>query len=206
MIRLSGLNVDEHIGDARVCSSDRVFDLMRDSVAGADGNGFVHTDMQVDIELEAHLSDEAFFNVEHAGHGCGRSPNAANDLAPRRGIHDFAEGGLEETITVGADEGAGEEGRPGIGTLPARATDKRDRDANERRDRSERVGPMMPGVGLHRRALDILPEANDGAVEQFFHNHNHDEDDEGERLRRMMGRKNRLRALEGETESGGEHA
>ena len=68
----------------------------------------------------------------------------------------------------------------------------------------KRVGAMMPGVGLHRGAFDVSPEAVDVAKEKLLY-HDHDEQtDERERRRRVMRRENFAHALNRETDRGGE--
>ena len=90
--------------------------------------------------------------------------------------------------------------------MAAQAAEERDGDADEGRDGGERVGAMMPGVGLHGGALELLPVAVDGAEEQLLHDHDHDEDDEGERLRRVMRLGDFEAAANPEPDRGGEDA
>ena len=109
----------------------------------------------------------------------------SHDFAARRRIQHLVQRRIKKTPAVGRDQHAGKKRRPRIGALPARSADESDRDANESRDRSQRVGAMMPGIGLHRGALGILSQTIDGAKKQFFHDH---DDDHEHRKREWRGR------------------
>ena len=64
----------------------------------------------------------------------------------------------------------------------------------------------MPGIGLHRRALDVFSQADDRAIKKFFHDHYHDQNREGKWGRRVMRRKNFSHALHSEAERSEQHA
>ena len=64
--RSGGLDMHEHIRDPRISSPDRVFHLVRDGMAGADGDRLIHANVQIDVELQPHLSHQTFVDVEHA--------------------------------------------------------------------------------------------------------------------------------------------
>ena len=140
-------------------------------------------DMQVDVKLQPHFADETFLHVQHSRHRGRRRTNRLDDHAARRRIHDLVQRGIEQAPAIGRDQAAGEKRRPGVRALPILPAEQRDRDADKSRDRSERIGPMMPGIGLDGGALErVTPPPND-AEKDLLHEHDDDEDDEGERAR-----------------------
>jgi len=65
---------------------------------------------------------------------------------------------------------------------------------------------MMPGIGLHRGALDIPPQSNNRAIEQLLHNHDHNENKKGESFRGVMRLEDLVSAPHRQTKGGRDHA
>ena len=64
---------------------------------------------------------------------------------------------------------------------------------------------MMPGIGLHGRALDVAPDAVDITEQNFFYHDDHDQYPERERRRSVVRRENFAHAFNGQTERGEKH-
>ena len=90
--------------------------------------------------------------------------------------------------------------------MPARTTDQRDRNSDEGRDRSHRIGAMMPGIGPERGAFRPLAESINQSEKKLLHDDHQQQHDQGEGRRRVMRFENRLDTLHRDHERGCEHA
>ncbi len=73
-------------------------------MAGAHGDGFIHSNMEIDVKLQPHFPHQTLLDLAHAGHRRRRGSNRGHDLAPRSGIHDFVQRGIEQPPAVGPDQ------------------------------------------------------------------------------------------------------
>jgi hypothetical protein len=65
---------------------------------------------------------------------------------------------------------------------------------------------MMPGIGLHGRALDVAPDAVNVTEQSFFYHNHHNQYPEREWRRSVVRRENFAHALNCQTGRGCEHA
>ena len=87
----SRLDVHEHICDAGVALLDRRLYSMRDLVAFMYGNVSVHSDVKIDVIIQAHLTRVTFFHFNNTRNRAGDGENRFDDFASRRGVHDLME-------------------------------------------------------------------------------------------------------------------
>ena len=59
-------NVHQDIRDARVALLDRTFYAMRNRVAFMHGHLAIHSNVEIDIKIEAHFSGPTFLNLNDA--------------------------------------------------------------------------------------------------------------------------------------------
>src|SRR5436305_9182769 len=64
---LGRLDVDKHVGNARIALLDCRFHLMRNLVPFMHGNASVYSHVKIDIKVQSHLPDQAFFDVDDSG-------------------------------------------------------------------------------------------------------------------------------------------
>ena len=96
---------------------------MRDLVAFVNGNFAIHSDVEIDLKIQAHLASTAFFNFDDTGDGPGNRANVFDDFS-RRGVHDFVKRGAHKPDAIRRDHHAGENGSPIVCTLPTLTTDQ----------------------------------------------------------------------------------
>ena len=165
------------------------------STSFTDGHGLAHPglDLMGDLVALLHRHCRVHFNV-HV-HQVWQSPSCAPGIspppaprpppppwrgfapagphwAPRPSIHPApaAAGARHST-----DDRRREQRRRVIGIHPTRPAQQADADADGRRQRSDGVGAMMPGVGLHRPALRHLRLTGGVTKHQFLHHHHPDQ-------------------------------
>jgi hypothetical protein len=68
---LCRLDVNEHVGNARVALLDCVFYSVRNLMAFVHRDLAVHSDVQIDIKIQTHFAGSALFNFDHAGNCAG---------------------------------------------------------------------------------------------------------------------------------------
>src|ERR1700730_14962993 len=168
-IRLRRFDVDEDISDPRIALLNGALHIVGNPMAVVHRDVSVHADVKIDIKAKAYFADEAFFNFDVAGSSGGRVSNAIDNFSARRRVHDFVQGGVQQSIAIGADERTGEKRGPIVGALPTRATNERNRNANEGSDGSHGIGAMVPGIGLHGGAFNLTPDSNDIPKQSLFH-------------------------------------
>ena len=59
-------DVHQHVHDARVALLDRAFHAMRNLVTFMHGHLAIHSNMEIDIKIEAHFSGPTFLNLNDA--------------------------------------------------------------------------------------------------------------------------------------------
>src|SRR5205809_1046681 len=79
---------------------------------------------------------------------------------------------------------------PIIRTLPALAANQRYRNANKRGSRRKCVAAVMPGIGLHGRALHVAADPVDITEQKFLYHDYHYQYPERVRRRTMVRQKN----------------
>src|SRR4029450_5816026 len=65
------LEGNEHIRNAGGALVDCVFSPMRDLMAFVHGDLAIHSNVEIDVEVQSHFAGAAFFNFDHAGNGAG---------------------------------------------------------------------------------------------------------------------------------------
>ena len=73
----------EDVGNSRIGPSDSVLHLVRDGVAFAHRDGAIDSDVQIDVERNAHFPDETFLHFQHAGDCRGGLLDYRDDFAAR---------------------------------------------------------------------------------------------------------------------------
>ena len=179
---------------------------MRNRVPFMYGNVAVDSDMEIDIKIQPHFAGTAFLHVNHARDRSGGLANGRDNFAARRGIHDFIKRRSQKPNAICGDDGAGEKRRPIIRALPTTAADQGGGDADECGGGRKRVAAMMPGIGLHGRALDVAPDTVDVTEQNFLYYNHYDQYPERERRRSVVRRKNFAHAFNCQTECGRENA
>src|SRR5262249_53419780 len=120
--------------------------------------------------------------------------------------HDFLERRQRQTNTVCGNHGTGEQRCPIVGALPALATNQGNRNPDECSCRCERIAAVMPGVGLHRGALEVSADAIYVPEQKFLdHNYPH-KNAEREWRRPVMRRQNFTDIFDREANRPCEHA
>jgi len=64
--------MDKHVGNARIPLPDRCFHLVGNLVSFMNGNTPVYSHVKIDIKIQPHFADQAFFDVDDSG-DCSRS-------------------------------------------------------------------------------------------------------------------------------------
>ena len=67
--------MNEHIGNACIALLNCPFYLMRNFVPLMHGNRAVHSNMKIDIEIQAHFANQALFDFDYSGDGSGSISN-----------------------------------------------------------------------------------------------------------------------------------
>jgi hypothetical protein len=62
------LDVHQHIRDTRVALLDRTFHAMRNLVAFVHGHVAIHSNVEIDVKVEAHFSGPTFLNLNNTRH------------------------------------------------------------------------------------------------------------------------------------------
>ena len=106
----------------------------------------------------------------------------------RCGIHQFVQGGAQQSPAVPRNDAGRHNCRHIVGRLVAFASNESDADANGRGERRDRVAAMMPGIGLYRRALDRKVFAPNKTEQGLFDEHRPQQRRQSKRRRRMMRR------------------
>ena len=166
--------MDKHVRHTRIVLLDCRFDLMRNLMSLTHGNAVLNADVKIDIKIEPHFAHPAFLNLDDPGHRSRRPANRPDNFTARRRIHYLVQRGSQKPNAISGDDGAGEKRRPIIRALPTTAADQGDGDADECGGGRKRVAAMMPGIGLHGRALDVAPDAVDITEQNFFYHDHHD--------------------------------
>src|SRR6266480_2116498 len=116
------LDVHQHVSDARVALLDRTFHAMRNLVAFVHGHLAIHSNVEIDIKVEAHFSGSAFLNLNDARNGSGSLANRPDELRARSGVHNLVKRGAQKLDAICRDDGAREKRCPIVRALPALAT------------------------------------------------------------------------------------
>src|ERR1019366_6739410 len=198
--------MNEHVGDARIGFLNSAFYLVGNVVAFAHGNVAVHFNVKIDIKTQAHFSGKTFVDFHDTGHSSRGGSNTIDNFAARSRVHNFVERGFQQPVAVRADQSASKNRGPIIRALPGFATNQREGNSNKRGNRSQRIGAMMPGVGLQGGAFNVAPQPNYIAIQNFLHHHDDDEHDERKRRGTVMRTKKLAHALNGDAERGGQYA
>src|SRR5258706_8968576 len=132
----------QHIADGGDLAANVVFHAVGDVVRALDGHLRVHLDMHVYEVIVAYLAYEAFFHAIHSRDGLGDAANLLNDLMIRRGVHEFTEGGAEQSQAVPGDDTGSHDGGDVIGRLITFTANEGDADANPGGERADGIAPM----------------------------------------------------------------
>src|SRR6266478_2269937 len=199
------LDVHQHVSDTRVALLDRAFHAMRNLVAFMHGHLAIHSNVEIDIKIEAHFSGPTFLNLNDARNGSGSLANGLDELRARSGVHDLVKRGAQKPDAIRRDDGAREKRCPIVRALPALATNQRYRNANKRGSRRKRVAAMMPGIGLHGCALHVAADPVDVTEQKFLYHDYHYQYPERVRSRTMVRQKDFAHTLNCKTNCGGQH-
>src|SRR5207249_10300700 len=118
--------------------------------------------------VQTHLSHDKLLDAMNPGAMLRYLPRLLDK--PRLGapVHQLLDGRTQEPKAGKENHAAGEEGRPIVGDLVAPSADQRDGDPDRGQRRSERVGPVMPGIGVDRSAPDMLSDPVHALEETSF--------------------------------------
>ena len=167
-LQFCGFDVHQYVGDTRIALLDCSFYTVRDFVAFVHRNIAIDSCVEIDVEIQSHLSGAAFLNLDNTRHRAGDAANGSHNFSPRRRVHDLMERRQRQTNAVRGDYRAGEQCCPVIRAIPGFATEKCSRDSDERGGRSERITAVMPRVRFDRRALGLSAEAIYVPKEEFL--------------------------------------
>src|SRR6476646_2202726 len=107
-LQFCGFDVHENVGDTRIALLDCSFYTVRDFVAFVHRNIAIDSCVEIDVEIQSHLSGAAFLNLDNTRHRAGDAANGSYNFSPRRRVHDLMERGQRQTNTVRSDYRAGE--------------------------------------------------------------------------------------------------
>ena len=202
---LRRLDVDEHVSNACVSCADGVFDAMGELVAVTHGHGAVYSHVQIDVVIDAHFADETFIEIDDTGNSSRRLLDSSNDFPTGSGIENFGESRAEQACACGRDYGASKQGSVSVSALPLVAADEREGNTEQRGDRRDGVGTMMPGVARDGGAFDVPAKSIHKTKKRFFDDDDPHQHNEGEWGRRVMRAKNLAHTFDGQDGSGGQN-
>ena len=171
----SRFDVNKDVCDGGEAGAYGVFHGVRDGVSLPHGEVGVDDDVEVCVEVESHFTDPAGFDGDDVLDGLGGLGDGVVDGGVRGGVHHAGDCVAEEIDSVVSDEDTGEEGGVIVCGFEAWSSDDCDGDADEGGEGGERVGAVVPCVGVDCGASDLEGEFEDAPEEDFF-----DEDDAGE--------------------------
>ncbi len=196
----------EDVDDASIGGTNGIFHAMGNVVPFAHGHRATYLHVQVHIIIQPHFAHVALVEIGHALNCPRRLLNVCDNFPARRSVENFSQRRSKQTRTGGGDNGTGEKRGVDIGALPFCTAKQRDGDTEERSDRRNGIGAMVPGIGGNGSALKGPADAIDETEEYCFDDNDTDEDHQCEWGRCVMGQENFAGALQSESSARGENA
>ena len=128
----------------------------------------VDFDMDFDKQRGATFSDPAFLDGPDARNASSDRTDLLFDFLRRSRIEDIARGDVQESQSAVGDHRAGDQGGPIVGWFIPRASNQSDRDSDECCDARNRIGTMMPSIGLQGNTVGLLSYAIGPSSEGFL--------------------------------------
>src|ERR1700730_19259400 len=156
---------------------------MRDVMSFPNRDIAVDFDMKIDIEAEPHFTHQTLVDSNNAFDRRRRFANAVDDFPTRRRVQNVVERRPQKPYPDSRDDKTDKNRRPIVRAAPFFAADQRDRNSNERRDRTEDISAMTPGVGFDRDTFSRTTEPDDVTKKRFFHCDDPQQDEQSKRRR-----------------------
>lgn len=179
-------DVDEDVFYSQIAFQEPVFNLMGDGMSFCYAQIGGDLDMEVYVVIEAHFSDEAFFDLVDAGDVCGQLANFFYDLVGRSGVHDLVECGAQEVDAIVDDDKGGDESGPVVGGFITFSQKDGYQDTYKGGDGGDGITSMMVGVGFDGLAIDLLSHFQHITEHTLFYEYDYDEDAQREFLGQVM--------------------
>jgi len=148
--------VDNDISDARICTEQALLYIVAYLVAVKDRNRAVHSNVNIDVKINAALTDAALLGAHHAGRRPRDTTNRAVQIARKLTVDDMVQRIAKNQNSVRDNEDTCGQRRPIIRRRVSRPANQRDGYAQGRGPGSDRIGAMMPSIPFESDAVEVV--------------------------------------------------
>lgn len=141
------------------------------------GCSAINFDVYLDEVQDATLPDSAFFHGTNSIDACSYGSHLIFKVLGWCNVQNITHGNAHQLDATVGNDGTSHEGRPIVGSFVTWPAYQANRDANKGGYRSQRVGAMVPGIRLQRRAIYCFTYLADPTSQRFFNNDYQQQDD-----------------------------